>query len=99
MTRETLEAILAVAPGCSAAKSDKKSDEKTFAVADEHRASLHLALGASSMTLTEVVRIALGNVLRVELRDRTVMFVEYGSVQGFAVKPPRSTGEGARTGF
>jgi hypothetical protein len=99
MTRETLEAILAIAPGSSLAKPDKKSDEKVFVIAEEHRASIHLALGTSSMSLIEIARIALGNVLRIELRDRTVMFVEYSAVQGFSVKPPRGAGPDSRTGF
>lgn len=99
MTRETLEAILAVAPGSSLAKPDKKSDEKAFVIEAEHRASIHLALGTASMSLTEIGRLVLGNVLRVEQRDRTVMFVEYSAVQGFAVKPPRGAGGDARTGF
>ena len=100
MIRETLDAILAAAPGSSIAKSEKKSDEKVFVMAEEHRASIHLALGTASMSLHEVVRIALGNVLRIELRDRTVMYVEYTAVVGFSVKPPRGAGGGdARTGF
>ena len=98
MTRETLESVLAVAPGSSLAKSDKKTDDKLYIIAEEHRASMHLAIGTSTVTLTEVARVILGTILRVELRDRTVMFVEYGAVQGFSVKPPRGTGD-SRTGF
>lgn len=99
MTRETLESVLALAPGSSLAKEGKKTDDKVYVIADEHRASIHLALGTSGMTLNEVARVVLGSVLRIELRDRTVMFVEYEAVHGFSVKPPRGTGGDARTGF
>ena len=98
MTRETLESVLAVAPGSSLAKEGKKTDDKVYVIADEHRASIHLALGTATMTLSEIARIILGAILRIELRDRTVMFVEYEAVQGFSVKPPRVTGD-SRTGF
>ena len=99
MTRETLESVLAIAPGSSLAKEGKKTDDKVYVIAEEHRASIHLAMGTSSITLTEIARVILGTILRIELRDRTVMFVEYDAVQGFSVKPPRGAGGDSRTGF
>jgi hypothetical protein len=38
-------------------------------------------------------------VLRVEQKDRTVLYVEYAAVHGLSVRPPRTTGEAPRTGF
>jgi hypothetical protein len=116
MTRETLELILAEAPGCrvaeavkveaAPAKTDKKAsvraaaaDERTYAFQDEHRVSLYLSLGESGTVVSEVSRVTLGAVLRVEQKDRTLLFVEYPAVHGLSVRPPRSAGEAPRTGF
>ncbi len=126
MTRDTLETILAEAPGAKAdapnakgeskteaAKSaekngDKKSarppaasssEERAFTFAEEHRVSLYLSLGDSGTVVNEVVRVSLGAVLRIEQKDRTLLYVEYAAVQGMSVRPPRSTGEAPRTGF
>jgi hypothetical protein len=122
MTRDTLETILAEAPGASAADAktdgpkaekaekngDKKSarppaagsgDERAYTFSEEHRVSLYLSLGDTGTVVSEVARVSLGAVLRIEQKDRTVMFVDYAAVQGLSVRPPRNTGETARTGF
>jgi hypothetical protein len=102
MTRETLEAILSDAPGASAPKPDKKgdkSDERVYTIGEEHRASLYLSLGDAGTVVGEVVKITLGAVVKVEQKDRTIVYVEYASVQGFSVRPPRSAGQTPRTGF
>jgi len=110
MTRDTLETILAEAPGAASPKPEKKgdkaskppagaADERTFAFDEEHRVSLYLSLGDSGTVVSEVVRLGLGTVLRVEQKDRTILFVEYAAVQALSVKPPRTVGESPRTGF
>lgn len=125
MTRDTLETILAEAPGAKAESAkaesakadspatkaekngDKKSarppaggsDERAYGFAEEHRVSLYLSLGDTGTIVSEVVRVSLGTVLRIEQKDRTVLFVDYAAVQGLSVRPPRTTGETARTGF
>lgn len=118
MTRDTLETILADAPGAkveAAAKADSKpektgdkksarppaaTEERTYVFGEEHRVSLYLSLGETGTALSEVVRIGLGPaVLRVEQKDRTVIYVEYTAVHGLSVRPPRTGGESARTGF
>jgi len=102
MTRDTLETILADAPGASTPKPDKKadkSDDRTFTFTEEHRASLYLSLGDSGTVVNEVVRVTLGAVVKIEQKDRTVVYVEYASVQGMSVRPPRTAGESPRTGF
>lgn len=115
MTRETLETILAAAPGgkpeaASATKpekgADKKSarpastDEHAFTFSEDHRVSLYLALGQSGTVVSEIVRLVLGPLfLAAEQKDRTRHFVEYDAVRGLSVRPPRSDGESTRTGF
>lgn len=111
MTRDTLETILAEAPGATTPKAEKKADktsarppavgadERAFTFGEEHRVSLYLSLGDAGTVVNEVVRVALGAVLRIEQKDRTVLFVEYAAVQGLSVRPPRTVGEAPRTGF
>jgi hypothetical protein len=117
MTRDTLETILAEAPGAKTeaptakgeTKADKKSarppaasgssEERVYTFAEEHRVSLYLSLGESGTAVNEVTRVTLGAVLRIEQKDRTVIFVDYSAVNGLSVKPPRTVGEAARTGF
>ncbi|GAB4210461.1 MAG: hypothetical protein OHK0013_31100 [Sandaracinaceae bacterium] len=102
MTRETLEAILSDAPGATTSKPDKKADkseERVYAFGEEHRVSLYLSMGDAGTVLSEVVKLTLGAVVKVEQKDRTVVYVEYPSVQGLAVRPPRNAGESPRTGF
>jgi hypothetical protein len=85
---------------------DKKSarppaatEERTYVFGEEHRVSLYLSLGETGTVVSEVTRLTLGAVLRVEQKDRTVLFVEYAAVHGLSVRPPRSSGESAKTGF
>lgn len=114
MTRDTLETILADAPGAKAdappAKAEKNGDkkasarppggdERAYTFSEEHRVSLYLSLGDSGTVVTEVTRLVLGGVLRVEQKDRTVLFVEYAAVQGLSARPPRAAGETPKTGF
>ncbi|MBX7196784.1 MAG: hypothetical protein K1X94_32335 [Sandaracinaceae bacterium] len=120
MTRDTLETILAEAPGSKAetgkaeapAKAEKNGDkktsarppaaseERTFSFGEEHRVSLYLSLGDSGTVVSEVARVTLGPaVVRIEQKDRTVLFLEYAAVQGLSVRPPRAAGEAPRTGF
>lgn len=119
MTRDTLETILAEAPGCKAENGktegstkvekngDKKSsarppaasEERTHTFGEEHRVSLYLSLGETGTVVSEIARLTLGAVLRVEQKDRTVLFVEYAAVHGLSVRPPRTAGEAPRTGF
>lgn len=74
-------------------------EERAYGFGEEHRVSLYLSLGDSGTVVNEVVRVSLGAVLRIEQKDRTVLFVDYAAVQGLSVRPPRSTGEAPRTGF
>jgi hypothetical protein len=60
---------------------------------------LYLSLGETGTVVSEVTRLTLGTVLRVEQKDRTVLYVEYATVHGLSVRPPRTTGEAPRTGF
>lgn len=102
MTRDILESILSDAPGVTSPKPDKKSeksDERVYTFGEEHRASLYLSLGDTGTVVSEIVKMTLGAVVRIDQKDRTVLFVEYGAVQGLSVRPPRNVGEAPKTGF
>jgi hypothetical protein len=81
------------------ARPPAASEERSYAFGEEHRVSLYLSLGESGTVVNEVARATLGTILRVEQKDRTVLFVEYAAVQGLSVRPPRNAGEASKTGF
>jgi hypothetical protein len=81
------------------ARPPAASEERTYGFGEEHRVSLYLSLGETGTVVSEVTRVTLGTVLRVEQKDRTVLFVEYGAVHGLSIRPPRNTGEATKTGF
>ncbi|MEC7525074.1 MAG: hypothetical protein VYE22_34650 [Myxococcota bacterium] len=93
MDRKLLADILDKSSGL-----DKKGED--YLAADEHRASVYLGGSSSTTVLTEIVRLTLHEThLEAEAKDRTIHYVTYEPVFGLAVRGPRESGPGGRTGF
>lgn len=101
MDRKLLQMILDETAGVNAEPAAKgDSSSKSYALEEEHRASLYLGGANTTTVLADIVRLSLRpEYIEAEAKDRTLHCVLYEPVFGLSVRRPRTEKDGPRTGF
>ena len=91
MDRTLIDEILGGTPGI-------EKGDAGYEAADDHLVAMYLGGRGATTVLADLVRVRLHDThLEAEAKDRTLHFVTYEPILGFAVRRPRE--DGPRTGF